>query len=355
MAGERPLKRRTVLKMFAVAGAAGVVGWPLLNGGQGAMAMVQRSRVMLGTVVNLTVYSREREQAEQAVTATLERMAELESRLSRFRADSEVGRLNRDGVLAEAGDDLLALLRQAGEVSRASAGAFDPTMLPLLNAYRRLGDGAGEAAPANAELQPSLSPFTTMEGREKIAAARKLVDYRKLRLAGRRVSLQDSGMGITLDGIGKGYIVDQGAAVLQAHGFTQIYVEAGGDLLVHGGKPGDEPWRIGLQNPRPENRRPLTVIAADHLAVATAGDYHQPFSADYLHHHIIDPRTGFSSPELAACTVTAPSAALADALATAGLVLGRQRAGDLLALFPGCQGCFVGKDLRVSKTAGFPA
>lgn len=359
MNAEVPLKRRTVLQMFAVAGAAGLLGWPLLRGQPTGMQAVRRSRVMLGTVVNLTVYGRDGKQAAAAVTATLERMAALESRLSRFRANSEVGRLNRDGMLTGAGDDLLAVLQLAGEVSRASDGAFDPTMLPLLKASRRLGAEAGEIAPeavaAASRSGSGFSPFTSAAGQEIIAAGRQLVDYRKLRLDGRRISLAEPGMGITLDGIGKGYIVDQGAATLQEHGFAQIYVEAGGDLLVHGGKPGGEPWRIGLQNPRPESRRPLTVLATERLAVATSGDYHQPFSADYRHHHIIDPRTGFSSPELAACTVTAPTAALADALATAALVLGRERGGALLARFPGCAGCFVGKDLSISKTAGFPA
>ncbi|MFU8818661.1 MAG: FAD:protein FMN transferase [Desulfurivibrio sp.] len=337
---KRGIERRRVLQIVAVAGAAGILGWPIFGRKSPDMRVVRRSRAMLGTVVNLTVYGRDREQAEGAVTDTLGRMAELEGRLSRFREDSEVGRLNRDGVVESAGDDLLTVLRLAQKVSGASAGAFDITMLPLLSLYRRLGD------------HPAA--IDGPDGRAAIAEARQRIDFRRLQIDGRRVSLAGGGMGITLDGIGKGHIVDQGAATLVAHGFEQVYVEAGGDLLVKGGKPGREPWRIGIQNPRPAMARPLAVIAADSLAVATSGDYYQPFSPDFRYHHIIDPRTGFSAPELAAATVTAPGAALADALATACLVLGSEGAFQLLAQFPGCEGYFVTKELNVRQTAGFP-
>ena len=336
---ERGVKRRQVLQLFALAGAAGVLGVPLFGCDEAGMRVARRSQAMLGTVVNLTVYSRDREQAEAAVTATLARMAKLEGRLSRFRGESEVGILNRTGTLEAAGDDLQDLLQLARRVSEASAGAFDVTMLPLLELYHRLAD------------QPAV--IAGEEGRAAIAAARRQVDFRGVRLEGGRVSLA-SGMAITLDGIAKGHIVDQGATTLAAHGCRQIYVEAGGDLLVKGGKPGRKPWRIGIRNPRPQIALPLPVISSDSLAVATSGDYYQPFSPDFRHHHIIDPRTGFSSPELAAVTVTAPTAALADALATASLALGAKQAADLLAAFPGCEGYFVSKELSVSQTAGFP-
>ncbi|MCI5119228.1 MAG: hypothetical protein D3913_15075 [Candidatus Electrothrix sp. LOE1_4_5] len=71
------------------------------------------------------------------------------------------------------------------------------------------------------------------------------------------------------------------------------------------------------------------------------------------HHNIINPHTGFSSPELASCTITAPDAALADALATGSMVLGRANSMDLLADLPDCEGLFIDKHLNISKTEGF--
>jgi thiamine biosynthesis lipoprotein len=163
-------------------------------------------------------------------------------------------------------------------------------------------------------------------------------------------------MGVTLDGIAKGYIVDQGVATLRQSGFDNVYVEAGGDLMVTGAKPAQQPWRIGVRQPRPEMDWQMPVIATTApLAIATSGDYMQAFTEDLRHHHILDPRTGMSPPELASATVTAPSAALADALATAAMVLGPQRAAAAVESFAGCAGLFIGKDLRHYRTSGFQA
>jgi thiamine biosynthesis lipoprotein len=88
-------------------------------------------------------------------------------------------------------------------------------------------------------------------------------------------------------------------------------------------------------------------------AVATSGDYLQAFTADLRQHHIIDPRSGFSPPELASCTVTAPNVAIADGLATALMVLGRQTALDLIESLPDCEAYLVDKALQPYHTSGF--
>jgi thiamine biosynthesis lipoprotein len=79
----------------------------------------------------------------------------------------------------------------------------------------------------------------------------------------------------------------------------------------------------------------------------------QPFTSDLKQHHILDPRTGYSSPELASSTVLAPDAATADALATLTMVLGPRRGRELLEDMPDCEGYFVAKDLEVTRTSGF--
>ena len=160
-------------------------------------------------------------------------------------------------------------------------------------------------------------------------------------------------MGISLDGIGKGYIVDQGVAALKQRGFNNVYVEAGGDLMVSGQKEAAVPWRIGIRNPRPQHNQRLVTVAVSDKAVATSGDYLQAFTPDLRHHHIIDPRSGFSPPELASCTVTAPSVAMADGLATALMVLGKNDALDLIEPMHGCEAYMVDKNLQHFNTTGF--
>ena len=259
----------------------------------------------MGTMVNLTVVSGDRLAAESAAEAAFDRMAGLEAKLSRWHPDSEVSVLNRTGQLDSAGDDLLAIIELSRRISRLSDGAFDITVLPLLELYKRHKETAA-GLPSAAAVQSVL----------------ELVDYRQLKVDGRRVSFDVPGMGITIDGAGKGYIVDEGVKELVRAGFSNVLLEAGGDLVATGQKRPGQPWRIGIRSPRQGSAGGPVMLDVVDRAVATSGDYMQAFTADYEHHHIIDPRTGYSSAELASCTLTAPTAAEADALATMAMVLG---------------------------------
>ena len=156
-------------------------------------------------------------------------------------------------------------------------------------------------------------------------------------------------MALTLDGIGKGFVVDAGVAELKRHGFPRVLVEAGGDLLAAGRR-----WRIGIRHPRPADSALLGRIEAQDVAVATSGDYFQPFKRDRSLHHILDPRTGVSALGLCSATVLAPTAVRADALATLAMTLDPRPARDLLEALPGCEGCLVTKAGDVVRTTGFP-
>ncbi|MEM8884759.1 MAG: FAD:protein FMN transferase [Planctomycetota bacterium] len=328
------LNRRQVLRIVAVGGAGAAIwkfGWP-----RGSDARpVTESRVLMGTQVNLTVLGPDREAARAAVGATLDRMAELESRLTRYRDDSEVGLLNATGAVEGASDDLLSLLSLGRDLHARSEGAFDMTVQPLVDLYRS-----------------TLAQHNRLPTDEEIAAARTRVGDDALRVDGRRVSFAKPGMALTLDGIGKGYIVDHAVEELKSHGFGNVLVEAGGDLVAAGAKAENRPWRLGIRRPRAAMSNMLRIDASDR-AVATSGDYLQPFTPDYTLHHILDPRTGVSAPELASSTVVAPNAALADGLATLTMVLGAERSVTMLAKMDGCEGCFIGKDLAITRTAGF--
>jgi len=319
------LSRRRVLQIAAFSGAGGLLAWRL--GRAPAGGTVRRTRALMGTTVHLTVIGDDAAVAAEATEATLARMAALEAQLSRYRPSSDVGRLNAHGVVERPSPALLDVLALAREIHALGDGAFDVTMLPLLEAYR----AAQPALPGEAALTDALAR----------------VGSDALRVDDGRVRLQRPGMGITLDGIGKGYIVDEGVAVLKRHGFGHVLVEAGGDLMAAGRR-----WRIGVRDPRAS--RLMTRIGAKDVAVATSGDYFQPFTRDFSQHHILDPRTGRSSPELASATVIAPTAARADALATLAMVLGARRTVEILEELAGCEACVVTKASGVTRTSGFP-
>jgi thiamine biosynthesis lipoprotein len=328
------MTRRRFLRITATA-AATLAGAGLLRRGLSPV-IVSDTRLLMGTIATLTVVADEADAGRAALAATLQRMTDLESVLSRHQPQSQVSLLNRHGVVSEPDADLLHVLRQALEVSRWSGGAFDVTMKPLLDLYQR--HAATGTLPAESE----------------IAAARQRVGYVGLSVDAGEIALRRQGMGVTLDGIAKGYIVDAAVAVLRSSGFDNVLVEAGGDLSATGQRDG-RPWRVGVQSPRNAGRRYAASFTLQNAAAATSGDYMQPFTADWSSHHIIDPRTGYSPPTLASVTATAPTAGEADALATALMVLGVDTGMALLAERPGCAALFVTKDMQVLRSDGFEA
>jgi thiamine biosynthesis lipoprotein len=331
-AGRKLLRRRDALRILAVGGAAGVA-WK--TGLFATERPVARSRVLMGTGVHLQVLGRDREAAAQAADAALDGMAGLEALLSSYRDDSELSRLNASGRLEGASTELLEILKLAERISGLGDGGFDVTVQPLLDLYRGHLRATGHLPPP-AAIERTLAR----------------VDRRAVRIQGRGVVLARPDVEITLDGIGKGYVVDRGVALLCERGFGNVFVEAGGDLVAAGDRGSGAPWRIGIRRPRGG----LALQArfdARNRAVATSGDYMQPFTPDYAQHHILDPRTGHSAPELASATVAAPDAATADALATLCMVLGPRRSRELLEDLPDCEGYFVSKELEVTRTSGF--
>ena len=249
--------RRQIIKMIGVSAAAGAA-WKLgFNKFNSTYAEVSESRMLMGTVVNLTVIGEDEGVAKTAVSATLDQMATLESILSRHRADSELSTLNREGMLHNASAPLLNVVEQAQQISDLSNGAFDITIKPLVDLYQ--ADYARGALP----------------GETAVSTIKPLVNYKNIRIEGKTISFAEPGMSITLDGIGKGYIVDAGTAVLREHGFENVMVEAGGDLMALGTKNTNQPWRVGVQPPRDNTK--MTIVGLQNQAAATSGDYMQPF------------------------------------------------------------------------------
>ncbi|MFC1959488.1 FAD:protein FMN transferase [Chloroflexota bacterium] len=338
MNNAKSMGRRQFLRIIGVGALAGVALKTGLDVTQGAET-VSATRLLMGTVVNLTLITDDVPAGQAAVTACLDEMAGLEMVMSRHRPDSQLTVLNRDGAINAPDARLVGLLQEAARLSDLTGGAFDVTIKPVLDLYQSAQTVAG-ALPAEDAVQAALA----------------LVDYRDVQVSPERIALARAGMGITLDGIAKGYIVDQGVAALKRHGCTNIMVEAGGDLAVSGGKSAVRPWRVGIQAPRQAEIDRLTAsFNVSNQAVATSGDYMQPFTADFAEHHILHPHTGHSGPAVASATVLARSGAVADALATALLVMDIDQGISAVEAFADCESYMLAKDLTVAQSTGFPA
>ena len=132
-----------------------------------------------------------------------------------------------------------------------------------------------------------------------------------------------------------------------------MIVEAGGDLLASGAKDDQSLWKIGVQSPRSTTNGLLTKMELRNQAAATSGDYLNTFTADLSQHHIIDPLTGHSSPELASATIVGKSALEADALATGIMVLGVSQGLALVESLPGVEAYLVTKELEIHQSSTF--
>lgn len=296
---------------------------------------LKHSRSMMGTIVNFTIIGKDQQSCHEALMATVNHMEERGRAINGYDQDSQISILNRQGYLGNADPTLLAVTKMSKKMGELTGGAFDPTVLPLLALYKNVRQGGA------------------LPSQEKIDKALSLVDYRDVLIEGTTIRYVRPGMGMTLDGLGKGHIVDDGVRYINELGFANVCIEAGGDLMVTGTKRSGKPWTIAIRNPRPGQGEEQIFLEMKNRAIATSGDYMQAFTPDRQFHHIINPQTGFSPPELASSSILAPSVAMADGLATSTMVLGAERSLALLETLPGCEGFLIGKDLKTHYTKDF--
>ena len=258
----------------------------------------------MSTVVRVTVYDRRPPLWEELHAATAAWVRQLD-----HRADgSATAILNETGELPVGSDGealLRAVLVDAVRVAARTGGAYDPTILPVVRLW-------------------NFDATARLPEPEALAAAVSLVDYTAIRVTG-ALALAP-GQQVDLGGVGKGAVVDLIADHLTERGIERFLVEAGGDLLVAGLKPGERRWRIAVQHPRaPEAELAILEIGAagERRAVVTSGDYERYVEADGVrYHHILDPATGWPARASVSVTVIAARAAEADALATGLFVAG---------------------------------
>lgn len=329
------LTRRKFLTIASAMAAVAGTGYLGINRYLARGYTLKNTRSMMGTIINFTIIGPSKERCYEALRSAAAHMETTGRAINGYIDDSPLTRLNQQGILKDSDPTLRKVVIMAKELSKLTDGAFDPTVLPLVGLYKNVRQGGA------------------LPSQEKIDAALSLVGYKNVIIEGTTIRYAKSGMGMTLDGIGKGYVVDEGIRVLSEMGIESSCIEAGGDLMVTGTKASGKPWTIAIQNPRPEKEVEQRYIALHDRAIATSGDYMQAYTADRRYHHIIHPTTGFSPPELASCSILAPSVARADGLATAAMVMGSQRSIDLLNSLPACEGFLIGKDLTTYSTKDF--
>lgn len=324
------MRRRTLI-------AAGTLGLGSLLGAPATarpqLRLHRGAALAFGTTVSVAVRHADAALAQQAIGEALAVVGQIHRLMSIHDPASEVFRLNRDGVLRRPDPRLLEVLRHARALSRLSGGAFDITVQPLWQAGRRAAERGG---------------VPTREERER---ARALTGWQDVEANLEKALLRRPGMRITLNGLAQGYAADLALRALRRHGVQDALLDTG--EFATSGDAGGRPWMLGVLDPRAAGGL-AAAFAADGRCVATSGDYQSAFTADCRHHHIYDPATGQSPPELASVTVLAPSALEADGLSTAFMVMGARRAHALATHLPGVDLLSIDKRGHAWRSHGFP-
>jgi thiamine biosynthesis lipoprotein len=280
---------------------------------------VSQTREAMGTCVTMTVLDDSRDRAEQAIGLGFEEIDRLAGVFSRYDAATPLSVWNRDGKLSDAPPDLIMLVTRAVEVWRMSGGAFDVTVQPLVDLFRERGD-------------------VDIPQRE-IDDALARTGSHKIQITGSTLRFRGEGMGVTLDGIAKGYIVDRVSRKLAESGAERHLINAGGDIRTSSGSSDAVTWRIAVQDPQKKGHYP-DVIRMRNGAVATSGSYEVYYDRDRIHHHVVDPRLGISPHHSTSVSVVAPDVMMADALSTAVFVMSKDAGFRMIDPLAGCS-CLV--------------
>jgi len=308
---------------------------PLLEPGLASLESVRIEFGAMGTEVVIEAQHENAALARRAVDQARQEFERVEDVMTTWR-ESGLTRLNAsaDGTPISVSLEMAKLVERALTVARLSGGAFEPTFL---------GVGALWDFKANPPKVPSA---------EELERALTNVDWRRVRVDVEAQTIaMPAGTQIGLGGIAKGYGVDRAMQVLLDAGIENAIVNAGGDLKALGTDHG-KPWEVAIKHPR-ERERAIALIPVSNVALVTSGDYERFFELDGVrYHHILDPRTGRPATGCMSATVTAPDAALADAVATAVCVLGPEQGLELVERLPRIEAVVVGLDGAVAASTG---
>ncbi len=299
----------------------------------------------MGTVVEIKIASTDSTAAAAALDSAFAELARIEALATVHSAESELSRVNEAAGSREpvpVGPDLDEILRLGVDVARASKGAFDPTIGPLLRLW---GFPEHPAVPDSAEIRRVLP----LVGYERLERAPATPAWR----------LATPGMSLDLGGIACGYGIDRAGEILRRTS-PSFLINVGGDILVGGVKPDSTAWSVGIQHPRDPSKLLMTLHLRGPCGVSTSGDYEHFVSHEGRRmHHVLDPETGYPAPGICSVTVIAPDGARADAESKPPFVLGPERGLQWLEENPDLEGVIVIEEsdgtLDVRETSGVAA
>ena len=287
------------------------LGTPLQLGADEQRFVFERAE--MGLPFRITLYAMDEATAKAAAEAAFEWVSVLNSILSYYDSDSELSRLSRTsghGQEVPVSTVLWQVLERSQKLAERTDGAFDVTVGPLVNTWRR--------ARRKQEL-PSPELVEEMKSR---------VGYKNMRLNAQAhtVELLKPDMRLDLGAIAKGFAIDEALAVLKKRGIARALVGGSGDMAAGDPPPGQAGWRIEVAPLDVPGAPPAQIVLLANRGIATSGDVFQRVEiGGKRYSHIVDPHTGVGLTDHSLVTIIGPDCTTADSYATAVSVLGPER------------------------------
>lgn len=306
---------KKVLLLFGIIVLVAVVLWVR---SRGTGPTQSQTRYLMDTYCTITVPGTP--EVLPAIEEAFARIEEIDRKFNVLRSDSPLYVFNRfNKPIVD--EEIVSLVRTALRVSEQSAGAFDITVYPLVEAWGFYSDTP--ALPDSARIDRILP----------------VVGYEHLAVEDGKLTKNNEHVQIDLGSIAKGYAVGEALRVLKQKGIQSALIDAGGDIYALGTIHG-KPWKIGIRDPRGEGI--IGALELSDMAIVTSGDYERYFEREGVrYHHILDPRTGYPARGLESITVISPDPILADAWSTALFVMGRDNGMEALKKVSGIETLMV--------------
>lgn len=312
-----------------------VVGSILIIRQQRSMPYQKSTDFIFGTTYHIT-YQCDSD-LSQSIKAEL---MKVDASLSPFNKESVITAINdnKDVRPDEMFKDVFSL---AMDISKETDGAFDITVAPLVNAW---GFGFKNGS------QPS---------RHQVDSLLRLVGYEKVSMVDGKVKKKDPRIMLDCSAIAKGYGTDRVARLLQSRGVENYMVEIGGEVVTSGVNPERLPWKIGVTKPTDDSLNTghelQTILNLTDKAMATSGNYRNfYYKGGKKFAHTIDPKTGYPvQHSILSATVITKSCAVADAYATSFMVMGLDKAKQVLERHPELMAYFIYSDEKGDMAVWF--
>ena len=261
------------------------------------------------------------------------RLVEINQSMSTYIHDSEINRFNRFNQVDQPfaiGEDFLNVMQKGKKIFDLSNGAWDATVAPLIDLWGFGPSGKTPSVPAADQLKTVMAT----------------IGFHRIQITPSGHLVKNAGAS-TLDfgSIAKGFGVDQMAELLRSDGHHNFLVEIGGEVVASGVRSDGQPWKVGINTPRPgaSVNAVYKVVSLTNAAFATSGDYRNFFVMDGVRYsHVIDPRTGYPVANgVVSASIIAPDCTFADGLATAVMVMGHKEGIALINRLPSVEGVII--------------